>query len=183
MTSTVDLIVSRLKAAAPRAGQTKVLTIDGRSGSGKSTLARQIQEKLAAPMITMDYLYEGWNGLLRGMDLLVSEVLVPLAGGQTAKVPQYDWINETWSTPRELPPPAVLIVEGVGAGSRKASPYISVSVWLTAGESQRKERTFHRDSSDWWWDQWAEQEATMLESERTWERADLVISTENGFNA
>src|SRR5690349_19354104 len=118
-----------LRAAPPRAGRTRVIAIDGRSGSGKSTLAALLGAELDAPVVSLEDLYGGWDGLENGVDLLVAEVLAPLAAGRTARVPRYDWATGAWAAPVPLPPPALLIVEGVGAGARRAAAYASVLVW------------------------------------------------------
>jgi cytidylate kinase len=71
----------------------------------------------------------------------------------------------------------MLIVEGVGAGARRAAVYESVVVWLEAPVSVRKKRALERDGDVFapHWDQWAAQEEAMLARERTPERADLTL--------
>jgi adenylylsulfate kinase-like enzyme len=59
-----------------------VIAVDGRSGSGKTSLAARLRSALHAPVVTLEDLYGGWDGLERGIDLLVSEVLEPLAAGR-----------------------------------------------------------------------------------------------------
>ncbi|HEX6450578.1 MAG TPA: AAA family ATPase [Trebonia sp.] len=160
-------------------GRTSVVAIDGRAGSGKTTLAEALAAELSAPMVSLEYLYDGWDGLERGISLLVTEVLEPLSKGQTAYVPRYDWIRGTWDEPEPLDPPETLIVEGVGAGARSAAKYESVLVWLETPSSVRKKRALDRDGETFapYWAQWAAEEAAMLARERTRERADIVIDT------
>jgi hypothetical protein len=76
------LTSQRLLTPPARAGKTRVIAIDGRSGAGKSTLADLLRADLEAPVVSLEYLYGGWDGLERGVDLLVSEVLEPLSGGR-----------------------------------------------------------------------------------------------------
>lgn len=175
-------LAALLRAAPARAGRTRVIAVDGRSGSGKSTLAALLHRETGAPVVSLEDLYGGWDGLERGVDLLVSEVLLPLAAGRTAYVPCYDWVNARWRTPAELPPPASLIVEGVGAGARRAAGYASVLVWLEAGERTRRRRALDRDGDVYapHWERWAAQETELLARERTWARADVVLHTEDG---
>jgi hypothetical protein len=127
--------------------------------------------------VTLEDLYGGWDGLERGVDLLVSAVLEPLAAGRAARVPRYDWIAAAWGTPWTLEPPGVLIVEGVGAGARRAAGYESVLVWMEEPASVRKKRALDRDGEAFapYWDTWAAQEDAMLARERTPERADLIL--------
>jgi uridine kinase len=129
-----------LEAAPPRAGETKVLAIDGRSGAGKSTLAAAVAETLNAPCVSLEQLYGGWDGLRSGIERLVGAVLTPLADGRSADVPNYDWLAGRWLSPQPLPPAPFLVVEGVGAGALAAASYISVLVWLELPEEARRAR-------------------------------------------
>jgi uridine kinase len=166
--------------AAPRAGATRVVAIDGRSGAGKTSLAETIGGQLNAPVVSLEGLYGGWDGLERGIDLLVSEVLEPLAGGRAARVPRYDWVAGEWASPVVMQPPSVLIVEGVGAGARRAASFESLLVWLEVPTPVRKGRALGRDGETFapYWDQWAAQEDLMLTRERTPDRADVLIRSQ-----
>lgn len=168
-----------LREGGPRCGKTRVLGIDGRSGSGKTVLATALAAELGAPVVALEYLYGGWDGLERGIDLLVSEVLAPLAAGRTALVPRYDWAGGAWGEPWALDPPELLIVEGVGAGARRAATHENLLVWLESPMSVRKKRALDRDRETFGphWDRWAAAEDALLARERTPDRADLVIHT------
>ncbi|MDX6741427.1 phosphoribulokinase [Actinocorallia sp. A-T 12471] len=170
-------LAALLRAAPPTAGRTRVLAVDGRSGSGKSTLAVQAAALLAAPVVSLEDLYGGWDGLEAGVDRLVADVLVPLAEGRPAYVPRYDWHKETWEEPVVLDPPEHLVIEGVGAGCERAAEYVGVLVWIEVPEHVRKERALTRDGDTYvpYWDLWAAQEEAMLARERTPERADVVV--------
>jgi uridine kinase len=166
-----------LRDAPARAGGTRVLAIDGQSGSGKSTLARRLATELGAPLVSLEDLYGGWDGLEHGIDLLVSEVLEPLSAGKTAYVPHYDWVSDRWDEPAPLSPPERLIVEGVGAGARRAARFESVVVWLAVATPVRKKRALERDGQVYGphWERWARQEEQMIAREQTPERADVVV--------
>jgi uridine kinase len=180
--SGVERIRATLREAAPRAGRTRVVGVDGRSGAGKTSFAGLLAGELGAPVVSLEDLYGGWDGLERGIDLLVAEVLEPLAAGRAARVPRYDWVAGTWAEPTPLTPPDVLIVEGVGAGARRAAAFESMVVWLEAPLSVRKKRALDRDGETFapYWDIWAAQEDAMLAAERTPERADLVVDGVSG---
>ena len=156
---------------------TRVIAIDGRSGAGKTSLAAELSAGLAAPVVTLEDLYGGWDGLERGISLLVSAVLEPLSAGRAARVPRYDWVTGQWAEPWLLEPPAVLIVEGAGAGARRAAAYERALVWIEEAASVRKKRALDRDGETFapHWDQWAAQEEAMLAREHTPSRAGLVI--------
>jgi uridine kinase len=179
MRETVAALVNALRQAPTRAGQTQVLAIDGRSGAGKTLLAQELRIMLGAPVVSLEDLYGGWDGLERGIDLLVSQVLEPLAAGRAALVPRYDWIAGAWAEAVPLEPPETLIVEGVGAGARRAAVYESLLVWLEAAAPVRRTRALCRDGDAFapYWDLWAAQEDAMLARESTPERADVVLGT------
>lgn len=173
----IDQVVRLAWARAPRAGRTRVVAVDGRSGAGKTSLAAKLSDTLSAPVVALEDLYGGWDGLERGIGVLVSEVLGPLAAGRAARVPRYDWAAGTCGAPWTLEPPEVLIVEGVGAGARRAAAYESVLIWMETPASVRKKRALDRDGETFapYWDAWAAQEDDMLARERTPERADLIL--------
>jgi hypothetical protein len=175
--SVTGAIAETARRAVPRRGRTRVLAVDGRSGAGKTSLAAGLRAALDAPVVALEELYGGWDGLERGIDLLVSAVLEPLSAGRAARVPRYDWVGAAWGTPWVLEPPRLLIVEGVGAGARRAAAYASVLVWMEAPESVRKKRALDRDGETFapHWDMWAAQEDAMLAREHTPDRADFLV--------
>jgi hypothetical protein len=168
----------RSRGAAGRPGGTQVVGIDGRSGAGKTSLAAWLADELKAPVVALEDLYGGWDGLEHGIGLLVSDVLEPIAAGRAALVPRYDWVAGAWADPWVLEPPAVLIVEGVGAGARSAAAYESALIWLEAPAPLRRRRALDRDGATFapHWDRWAAQEDAMLAREQTAARAGLVIA-------
>jgi uridine kinase len=178
----VVAIAKLARRAGPGAGQTRVIAIDGRSGSGKTSLAGRLRSALGAPSVSLEDLYGGWDGLERGIDLLVSEVLEPLSDGRAARVPRYNWVTAAWEAPLVLAPPEVLIVEGVGAGARRAAAYASLLVWMESAASVRKKRALDRDGETFapHWEAWAAQEEAMLAREHTPDRADIVLDSTTG---
>ncbi|HEX6576945.1 MAG TPA: uridine kinase [Jiangellaceae bacterium] len=173
----LDAVARSLRAAPPRAGRTRVLAIDGRGGSGKSTLAGRIAALLDAPVLHMDDLYPGWDGLADAAPLLRQWVLEPLARGQPARHPRYDWGRGAYGEWTEVPAAAVLVVEGCGCGSRVAAPYLSLLLWVDAPLSVRFERGMERDGQAYrpHWERWARQEDVLFAAEKTRERADYCI--------
>jgi len=178
----VGVIRAAVRAGKARAGRTRVVAIDGRSGAGKTLLAGRLRTQLGAPVVSLEDLYGGWDGLEHGIDLLVSEVLMPVSDERAARVPRYDWLTREWAKPVVLEPPELLIVEGVGAAARRAAAFESLLVWLEAAPSARKQRALDRDGNAFapYWDMWAAQEDAMLARERTLERADVVIDGISG---
>jgi uridine kinase len=172
----IDLVA---RGTPPRAATTRVIAIDGRAGAGKSTLAHRLAELIDAPIVQLEQLYPGWDGLQAGIDLLVEAVLIPLSAGRVAQVPRYDWLVSRFIEPWPLEHPELLIVEGVGAGARAAASFASVLVWLELDAGLRKERALARDGEVFrpHWERWAEQEDVLLAREQTPARADIIVDT------
>jgi len=175
----VTKLTRLLVDSTPSAGATRVLAIDGRSGAGKSTLAALVAQQSGAEIVSLEYLYGGWDDLEGGANRLTTHLLEPLSAGLEAEVPQYDWLNHSWGKPRLITPAGLLVVEGVGAFARRAAPLISCGVWLDAPEEVRRTRVEHRDSLDLadWWDAWATQEQAHFAAEQTALRASVTILT------
>jgi uridine kinase len=166
-------------AAPARAGVTAVIAIDGRSGAGKSTLAAALAQALDAPLVSLEHLYGGWDGLESGIERLREEVLTPLGAGATAHVPRYDWNARRWLAPRTLRAPQRLVVEGVGAGAASLRPFTSLLIWLDAPEVERRARTLARDGERLYpeeeWRRWAALEDAYIAREQPARRADLTL--------
>ena len=62
-----------------------VVAIDGPSGAGKTTLADAVATDLDCPVVRVEDLYPGWDGLAEGVRLLVEQVLEPLCRGEVAR--------------------------------------------------------------------------------------------------
>jgi uridine kinase len=67
---TVAELAARLAQTEPRLGRTRLIGLDGRSGSGKTWLADRLARPLDAPVIHLDDLYPGWDGLAQAADVL-----------------------------------------------------------------------------------------------------------------
>ncbi|EIV91280.1 dephospho-CoA kinase [Frankia sp. QA3] len=162
-----------------RAGDTRVLAVDGRSGAGKTTLAQAVAERLDAPVVRMDDLYDGWDGLAAGIDQLVARILRPLARGERARWRRYDWHQRRYSSDQTLDPAtAILVVEGVGAGARAAAPLLSGLVCVAAPVAVRRRRALARDGDTFapHWERWARHEDRYFAAEDVAGRADILVN-------
>jgi uridine kinase len=164
----------------PRCGGTRIVAVDGPSGSGKSTLGTAVGDALAAPVVHMDDIYPGWDGLAEAVPLLTTQVLAPLADGRPAAYRRWSWVRHEWS-PQAVPVPAspLLVLEGVGSSVRPAGDYASVCVWVEAGREVRFRRGIDRDGEAYrpHWERWARQEDALFAADRTRDRADVVLDT------
>ncbi len=174
----VATVVEALEARPRHGAGPRVVALDGRSGAGKTTLAGALAAALGgAPVVALEGLYGGWDGLRAGGARLVGDVLAPLAASGRASVPAYDWIAGRWGAPWVLSAPEVLLVDGVGCGTRAAAPFLALHVWLDLDEATRKRRALARDAGryDPFWDRWAAQEQDYLRSEEPRARAQLRL--------
>lgn len=178
----VARVVAAALAAQPRCGDVRVVAIDGPSGSGKSVIARAVAQDLGAPLIQMDDLYAGWDGLAAAPISLAEQVLEPVARGERAAYRRWDWHASGWATgPVEVAvePGGVLVVEGCGSSVGAAGEYAAVRVWVDAETELRRRRGIVRDGEAFrpHWERWAAQEEQVFGADGTRERADLVIDT------
>ncbi|WP_404347871.1 (d)CMP kinase [Phycicoccus jejuensis] len=176
----VEAVLEALHDARPRCGATAVVAVDGPSGSGKTTLAKGVVEALAAPVVHMDELYPGWDGLADAVPLLVEQVLDPLSRGEDARYRVWDWDRHGWGETRDVPAAPVLVVEGCGASVGRAGEYAAVRVWVEAPRDERMRRGIDRDGETFrpHWERWAAQEERVFADDRTREHADVRVSTD-----
>ena len=175
----VDSVAALVPSAQPRCGATVVVAVDGRSGTGKTTYADALGSRLGAPVLHLDDIYPGWDGLAAAVDTVATDVLEPLATGQPAAYRRWDWAQNRPAALQRVAPTPVLVVEGVGAGALPAGAYAAVLVWLHADDAVRKARALGRDGEVFAraWDRWAVQEEALLARDRTSGRADVVLDT------
>ncbi|WP_169738898.1 hypothetical protein [Jiangella gansuensis] len=177
---TLDALASRIRAIPPRRGPTTVVALDGPAGSGKTTLAAQLSARLDdAPVVHMDDLYPGWDGLAAAARTVADEVLLPLAAGRQARYRRWDWYADAYAEWVDVPPAPTLLVEGCGSGSTPGAAALAMIIWLDAPHDVRQARGFARDGDGFrpHWERWARQEDALFAAERTRERADLRIAT------
>jgi uridine kinase len=158
----------------PTLGAGRLICLDGPSGSGKSSIARAI----GAPTIHTDDLCPGWDGI-PALPAILAGLLSPLTTGATGRQPRYDWILGHPVEDVVAQPVPVLILEGVGAGSRSIADLTTTLVWVDGDPVVRRERALERDG-DYFrehWDSWAEAEAVFFAAEAVQARADLSFWT------
>jgi uridine kinase len=165
-------------ATPPRCGRTRLVCVDGPSGSGKTSFAARLAGALGgAPVLHMDDVYPGWDGLDAVVPLLRDLVVAPLAAQRPARYRRWDWDRDTYAEEHDLGTPPVLVVEGVGAGSRPVTGRSVLLVWLEAPLDERFRRGIARDGETYrpHWERWARQEVAHFATEGTRARADLLL--------
>jgi uridine kinase len=175
----LDELAQRIRATAPRADTTTIVAVDGPAGSGKTTLADALAQRLDAPVVHMDDLYPGWDGLAEGSARLAEQVLMPLAAGRPARYRRYDWDRGEYAEWIDVPAAPFLIIEGCGAGSRPGAAAVAFLIWMDARHDLRMTRGVARDGESFrpHWERWARQEDALFAAERTRDRADVRIDT------
>ncbi|XAS75458.1 hypothetical protein V3G39_12410 [Dermatophilaceae bacterium Sec6.4] len=160
-----------------------VIAIDGPACAGKTSLAALTAELLDdAPVVAMDDLYPGWDGLADGVRLVADKVLGPMSHGERAWYERYDWVAQAGAETVIVRRHRYLVVEGVGSSAGPASPYADVRVWVDAPVDVRRERADARTAGtqggfDGHWQHWADQEAVLFAADGTMEHAHLRIDT------
>ncbi|TDD99142.1 hypothetical protein [Jiangella asiatica] len=177
---TLDAVAGRIRATPPRRGPTTVVAIDGPAGSGKTTLAARLSTRLDdAPVVHLDDLYPGWDGLAAGSDAVADQVLLPLAAGRPARYRRWDWYGDAYAEWVDVPPAPVVLVEGCGSAPTRAAAALALIIWVEAPHDVRKDRGIARDGDGFGphWERWARQEDALFAAERTRDRADLRLET------
>ncbi|MGJ7451474.1 adenylyl-sulfate kinase [Aquipuribacter sp. MA13-6] len=165
-------------------GAPVVVALDGRSGSGKTTLARRLTRELrdggvAVTVLHLDHVYPGWDGLAAASACLGEQLLPRLRAGLSAQYPSWSWVRDRPGPQVEVRPSEVVLVEGVGSGSRTSRSLVDLLVWLEAPEPVRHGRAMARDGDSYapHWRRWADQEEAYLAAERPERSADVVVLT------
>ncbi len=141
--------------------------------------AELANRSVAAVVLHMDDLYDGWTGLDDTLAPRVEQqVLAPLAAGQPAQWQRYDWATGRFATWETFEPPQVLVLEGCGSGDLPVATYTSLLVWLEADPDERIRRGVARDGEQVLphWLAWTHLEAAHFAAHDTRVRADLRVT-------
>jgi energy-coupling factor transporter ATP-binding protein EcfA2 len=171
-----ERVLDLLRSRPPTLGSGRLVSIDGPAGSGKTTLADEIAGLTGAPVVHMDDLFEGWDGLPR-ITAQLEGLLRPLAADRPGSYRRWDWHAGGWAETVTVPPGPLLVLEGVGSGSLAHADLITVLVWVEVAYDVRMARGLARGGVEVHerWQQWAIDEQDLFARERTRERADLRL--------
>lgn len=159
-------------------GATRLVLVDGRSGAGKSVLAGLLADALdGSPVVHMDDLTPGWDGLETAVEVALQNVVLPLSLAMPARYQRWDWVQDRWGDEVVLGVPEVLVVEGVGAAARAVAPFAALTVWVETPDADRHQRAMGRDGETYrqQWDRWAAQEDVHYAREGTRRRCIRVV--------
>jgi len=176
VTSNAESVLQLGRTREPTLGRGRLICIDGPAGSGKTTLAEEIAELSGAPVLHMDDMFEGWDGL-PGITDQLETLLRPLAAGRSGSYRRWDWPGNAWAETVLVPPAPLLVLEGVGSGSADVADLITVLAWVEVPYDLRMDRGLERGGVGVaeHWRQWAIDEQDLFAREGTRDRADVVL--------
>ena len=179
-------VAELVRSAAPGPAGNRLVTVDGFSGAGKSTRAAELAHRLAAPLLEIEDLCPGWDGLARVPELARRGIGEPLAAGEPLRWTAWDWEHERPGPEREHPAADVVVLEGCGAGAAALAPVTSLSIWVDAPPDVRTERL--RARADWsryapFREAWRRAEESLAAAEGSRERADVLVLERSGRRA
>ena len=172
-------VLELARSRPPTVGGTRLVCVDGPAGSGKTTLAAGVAAlEPEAVVVHIDDLLEGWAGL-PGVTSQFDSFLLPLSRGEPGSYCRYDWYAGAFAETVTVPVTPLLIVEGVGCGSRSHERWHTVLVWVEADDERRLARGMARDGEQMraQWEQWMREEVDLFAREDTRSRADVVVET------
>ena len=189
LTTVADAVIRRGPDRGS-SGRPAVLAVDGRSNNGKTTVAARIGKLVPGAVVihTDDIAFEhsrfGWA------DLLIGGILVPVHEGRAVSYRPPRWDEHGREGSIEIPAGCpLLIIEGDGAGRRELAHLIDVVIWVQSDERESVRRRLRRDThpsaldlanlpsdgSPPDHDGWMAEEILFNASQRTWERADIIV--------
>lgn len=169
---------ARLRALPPSCGPVRLVAIDGHAGSGKSTLAGRLSAALdGAPVVRLDDL-ASHDAFFDWTDRLTAGVLDPLARGEPAEYPAYDWERRAFTRTVSVPPAPVVLLEGVGAGRSALRPRLAFLVWLAVPAETAWARGRRRDGPEQagFWREWVAAERRHFAEDPSRPHADILMT-------
>lgn len=161
-------------------GQTHLVLIDGPAGAGKTTLSKKLEVQFQAPVIHLEFLYNGWDDALTST--LTNNLLKlcnSIEAGRNHLLPIYDWAEKKFTDVRTIAPTPKLIIEGVGSGQSAIRNFASLLIWVDADPKVALERVMNRDGYNYPDEisRWKIREAAHFELEQTAKFADFHYRT------
>jgi hypothetical protein len=179
-----------LRTVAPAVtGRPLVVAIDGRGGSGKTTVANALHDAIVTSTVvhtddvSWHHSFFGWT------DLLVAGVLDPVRRGHPVAYRPPAWDEHSRNGSIDVTAGLdVVFVEGVGAARRGVMHLLDAVIWVQSDAVAAERRGIARDGGDEaataFWHEWMQEEEPLLDEDRPWERADVIVAgTETGVQA
>jgi hypothetical protein len=147
---TVRAVLAHAAARPPLLGGGRLICVDGWTGTGKTTLAAALvhaarREGLDVALVHTDDVLLGWGGLPSLGPRLRNGLVGPLASGHTARIRRWDWHADRPGDLLVVAPVDLLVLEGVGASSRRVASRCATAVRTTGPREACLERSVARD--------------------------------------
>lgn len=136
-----------------------------------------------APVLHLDDI-ASHEQLFAWTERLTTQVIDPLARGESGYYTPYDWRARHFGAPRPLPAAPVVLLEGVGAGRRALRPHLAGLLWMELPREESWTRGRLRDGAEQreFWDGWVEAEHAHFAVDPSRPHADLLIlQTPTGY--
>ncbi|MFJ4788138.1 uridine kinase [Streptomyces sp. NPDC088794] len=175
--SAIHELASRLRRLPASCGPVRLVAVDGHAGSGKTTFAGELSRALDdAPVLHLDDI-ASHDEPFAWTRRLLTQALEPLHRGETAEYNPYDWHTRRFGPPRRLPPAAVVLIEGVGAGRRALRPHLACLLWmeLPAEESWTRGRRRDGEEQREFWGEWVSAERLHFAEDPSRPFADALV--------
>lgn len=155
-----------------------LIVIDGRSGAGKSDYASALAVSMGLPVLSLDEVYPGWDGLDAGHGLIARIVFRRWSDETRFVIPLWDWQESRYRAERAIDASTGLIVEGCGALSAQSVSVATETIWMQADDEERQRRAVLRDGEQYapHWIRWALQEERFIQLHHSPQLASRVVT-------
>lgn len=176
-----EVIAAIARLTGCSSGRTAWVGVDGCGAAGKTSLAEAIAA--AVPAVAVVHVDDFSGPRIAEWDWVrfAAQVARPLLAGRPARYQRWDWDRDEGAEWHDVPPGAVVVVEGVSSTRREVRAPWALRVWVEASREVRLARALERDGAAMmprWLEQWMPSEDAYVARERPQQRADLVVSGE-----
>jgi cysteinyl-tRNA synthetase/very-short-patch-repair endonuclease/uridine kinase len=173
-----------------------IIAIDGRGGSGKSILSKKIAENLEdVEVLECDDFFDfeklDEKVFFWDKERFKTQILIPLTQGKEAIFESNNWIDQklVGKINKTVQSKKFIILDGLCTLQQDLIKYYDLNIWVEkelesslhaaktrdVNERNRAEQEFHE-----LWDKWIPVQEKYINLVKPQEKADIIISTENG---
>lgn len=177
----IEALVAHLESL-PSPISCKIVAVDGCGGAGKSTYADALCTAWPGSTVIHTDDFASWDCPLDWWPRLVSEVLVPLSRGNSARFQKFDWVARQLSEWQTVAT-SRLILEGVSSSRREFRPFLAYSIWIDTPRELRLRRGLDRDGEAMLlqWEEWMAAEDGYMADHQPLQNANLILSGAGDF--
>lgn len=174
-----------------RAGEHKIIAIDGRSASGKSTLTQFLAENISCDIVHTDDFFLPFEKRtderlsLPGGNIdherLLSEILVPLKNGESYTYSKFSCKNGTFTEGENVNPKNITIVEGSYSCHPELFNFYDLHIFLNIDKELQKQRILQRnkDKAEMFFERWIPLEEKYFSQLSIKDKCEIVLSQED----